>query len=105
MSHNFRVLLVDDDPNVQTMFQMVLDHYGVTVDIAGDEASASAFLEQYQHNQIVLGIFWPAQTATKCCKPFANFRGIIPLLPLPLRLITPVIRWMMCCAPDSTGMC
>jgi CheY-like chemotaxis protein len=57
MSHNFGVLLVDDDPNVQSMFQMVMEHYDLTLDIASDEASTLAFLEQYQHNLIVLDIF------------------------------------------------
>jgi len=29
MNDNLTVLLVDDDPNIQSMFQMVLDHHGI----------------------------------------------------------------------------
>lgn len=75
MSHNFRVLLVDDDPNVQAMFQMVMEHYDITLDIARNEASTLAFLEQHEHNLIVLDIFLAGTDGYQILQTIRNFQG------------------------------
>ncbi|MCU0463759.1 MAG: response regulator [Anaerolineae bacterium] len=55
----FSALLVDDDVHVQELFRMVFDHYGHTLRVAKDQASALAVLDGYRPDVIVLDIFLP----------------------------------------------
>lgn len=55
----FSALLIDDDIHVQELFRMVFDHYGHTLRVASDQASALAALTDYRPDVIVLDIFLP----------------------------------------------
>jgi DNA-binding response OmpR family regulator len=65
MTDRITVLLVDDDPNVQSLFQMVLDHHGITLASAADQPTATAYLAEHTPNIIVLDIFLPGTDGYK----------------------------------------
>ena len=59
LSDSFSVLLVDDDPDTQALFEDALGHYGITLHTAYNTASALALLENGIPDVIVLDIFLP----------------------------------------------
>lgn len=59
MEKQLNILLVDDDLNTQDMFRMVMEHHGVGLEIASDQATALAALQTHKPDIIVLDIFLP----------------------------------------------
>jgi len=59
MNKPLNILLVDDDPNMQDLFKLVMDHYGIDLEIASDQTTALASLEENTPDVIVLDIFLP----------------------------------------------
>ncbi len=58
-SQALSVLLVDDDPAMRDMFQMVMDHHHVELITIEDAETALTYLAQNQPNVIVLDLFLP----------------------------------------------
>jgi CheY-like chemotaxis protein len=56
---SFLVLLVDDDPDTQAVFQDTLNHYGIELEIADGEQSALNAVKEHTPDIIVLDIFLP----------------------------------------------
>src|SRR2546423_15351804 len=65
MNDNLTVLLVDDDPNIQSLFQMVLDHHGIDLFAASDQPSALEYLADHTPDIIVIDIFLPTSDGYK----------------------------------------
>jgi CheY-like chemotaxis protein len=55
----FRVLLVDDDQHTQSIFQMVLRHHDLQLDVCDDAETALVYLESHAPDVIVLDIMLP----------------------------------------------
>jgi CheY-like chemotaxis protein len=53
------VLLIDDDPNVRDIFQDILDHFDIELQVAWDYASSMQILSTYQPSVILIDIFLP----------------------------------------------
>lgn len=56
---SFLVLLVDDDPDTQAMFQDTLNHHGIELQIADSGESALNSIKSISPDIIVLDIFLP----------------------------------------------
>lgn len=78
MTSPFSVLLIDDDPDTQAVFQDVLDHYEIDLSVAFNKASALAALAEHVPDVIVLDIFLPDTDGYKLLKLIRN-------LPQPVR--------------------
>src|SRR5438132_12245940 len=59
------VLLVEDDPSTQSVFQLVMDHYQIDLTIAENERTALAALAVRRPDIIVLDIFLPGTDGYK----------------------------------------
>jgi CheY-like chemotaxis protein len=78
------VLLVEDDPNTQWVFQFVLEHYNINLTVVDDPSSILAALAAHKSDVIVLDLFLPgtdgyqllklirAHTTLKCCPVIAT---------------------------------
>ena len=53
------VLLVDDDFDAQSVFELVMQHYKVPFDIVGDAESALDFLKTHTPDVVLMDIFLP----------------------------------------------
>lgn len=53
------VLLVDDDPDVQTVFELVMNHYQLPYAVVGDAESALDYLRSYTPDIVLMDIFLP----------------------------------------------
>src|SRR2546430_1732840 len=65
MTDSLTVMLVDDDPNVQSLFQMVLDHHGMNLVATGDQPTALEYLADHTPDIIVIDIFLPTSDGYK----------------------------------------
>jgi CheY-like chemotaxis protein len=65
MSDRITVLLIDDDPDVQALFQMVLDHHGIELYATDDAAQALTYLAHRTPDVIVTDIFLPTSDGYK----------------------------------------
>jgi CheY-like chemotaxis protein len=65
MSDSLTVLLVDDDPNIQSLFQIVLDHHGIELVGTPDPAIALEYLADHTPDIIVIDIFLPTSDGYK----------------------------------------
>ncbi len=68
MSKPFSVLLVDDDPDTQAVFQDVLDHHAIELISASSKVTALAALAECRPDVIVLDIFLPDTDGYKLLK-------------------------------------
>lgn len=60
MSHNIlSVLLVDDDPDVRSVFELVMSHHQIPFNVIGDAETALSFLETHDPTIVVMDIFLP----------------------------------------------
>jgi len=57
--HPITVLLVDDDFDAQSVFELVMQHYKVPFDIVGDAESALDFLKTHTPDVVLMDIFLP----------------------------------------------
>ena len=53
------VLLVDDDPDAQTVFELVMQHYNIPFTIVGDAETALDFLKTNTPDVVLMDIFLP----------------------------------------------
>ena len=53
------VLLVDDDPDVQNLFELVMNHYRYPYAVVGDAESAIDYLRSYTPDIVLMDIFLP----------------------------------------------
>ncbi len=65
MTDRITVLVVDDDPNIQSLFQLVLDHHGMELVAVADQDDAMAYLAEHRPDVIVVDIFLPASDGYK----------------------------------------
>ncbi len=65
MSDRITVLVVDDDPNIQSLFQMVLEHHGMGLVAVAEYDEAIAYLSEHTPDVIVADIFLPASDGYK----------------------------------------
>jgi CheY-like chemotaxis protein len=72
------VLLVEDDPNTQSMFQMVMDHYEIDLVIAQDEQAALNAFEEKRPDLVVMDIFLPNTDGYRVMKAMRSMTGIMP---------------------------
>jgi CheY-like chemotaxis protein len=72
------VLLVEDDPNTQSMFQMVMDHYDIDLVIAEDEDAALNAFEEKRPDLVVMDIFLPNTDGYRVMNAMRSLTGIMP---------------------------
>jgi two-component system CheB/CheR fusion protein len=72
MSDRLTVLLVDDDPNIRSLFQMVLDHHGLDLVATADQPTALEYLSDQTPNIIVIDIFLPTSDGYKMLQAIRN---------------------------------
>jgi len=53
------VLLVDDDPDAQQVFEIVMNHHNVPYTIVGDAESALDYLRSHSPDVVLMDIFLP----------------------------------------------
>jgi CheY-like chemotaxis protein len=53
------VLLVDDDPDAQSVFELVMQHYKIPFNIVGDAETALDFLRTHTPDVVLMDIFLP----------------------------------------------
>src|SRR3990172_10552661 len=53
------VLLVDDDPHVCTIFELVMNHHQMPLAVAGDAEEALTYLQTHAPDIVVLDLFLP----------------------------------------------
>lgn len=58
-NHPVTVLLVDDDPDAQSVFELVMHHYHVPFTIVGDAESALDYLQTNTPDVVLMDIFLP----------------------------------------------
>jgi CheY-like chemotaxis protein len=59
MNHVLSVLLVDDDPHSQAVFELVMRHFELPFSIVGDAESALSYLETNTPDFVLMDIFLP----------------------------------------------
>lgn len=72
------VLLVEDDPNTQSMFQMVMDHYEIDLVIAQDEDTALNAFEEKRPDLVVMDIFLPGTDGYRVMNAMRSMTGSMP---------------------------
>jgi CheY-like chemotaxis protein len=65
MTDRISVLVVDDDPNIQSLFQMVLDHHDIDLVAVAEYDAALEYLADQTPSVIVVDIFLPASDGYK----------------------------------------
>jgi CheY-like chemotaxis protein len=65
MADRLTVLVVDDDPNIQSLFQMVMDHHDIDLVSVADQDAAMDYLADHTPSVIVVDIFLPASDGYK----------------------------------------
>jgi two-component system sensor histidine kinase BarA len=53
------VLLVDDDPDAQSVFELVMHHYNIPFNIVGDAETALDYLKTHDPDVVLMDIFLP----------------------------------------------
>ncbi len=73
MADRITVLVVDDDPNIQSLFQMVLDHHGINLVAVAEQEAALAYLADHRPDIIVVDIFLPESDGYKLLQAIRSF--------------------------------
>jgi DNA-binding response OmpR family regulator len=76
----FRVLLVDDDQHTQSIFQMVLRHHDLQLDVCDDAETALVYLESHAPDVIVLDIMLPGIDGLEVMRRLRRDTGVYVLL-------------------------
>lgn len=64
----YRVLVVDDDPDVRRLVEMKLRLEGVAADLASNGAEALVALESHDYDLVILDIMMPEMDGIETCK-------------------------------------
>lgn len=67
-SEPLHVLVVDDEPTVAELMELVLDHHGIAVDAAQDGAEALRAVQQEAPDVIVLDVMMPGLDGLTVCR-------------------------------------
>ena len=62
------VLLVDDDPNVHGLFELVMQHHQIQLNVVNDAESALDYLATNQPKIVVMDIFLPGMDGYQALK-------------------------------------
>jgi CheY-like chemotaxis protein len=74
------VLVVDDDPAVQTMIRLVLERAGHHVVVAGDGRTALAEFEGENFDLLLLDIFMPGMDGLQTMRTVREARPALPII-------------------------
>ena len=58
-NHPMSVLLVDDDPDARSVFEIVMQHHNIPFSVFGDAESAIDFLKTNSPDVVIMDIFLP----------------------------------------------
>jgi CheY-like chemotaxis protein len=67
------VLLVDDDEDVQRIFEMVLAHHSHNLDICSDAESALVYLRDHRPDVVVMDIMLPGIDGYQAVEQIRNY--------------------------------
>jgi DNA-binding response OmpR family regulator len=70
------ILLIEDDPNTKSLFEMVADYHGYALKIVEDEQSVLDALQQQMPDVIVLDIFLPNTNGYKLMHKLRAIDGL-----------------------------
>ena len=62
------VLLVDDDPNVRGVVELVMQHYQIQLNVVNDAETALDYLESNQPMIVIMDIFLPGMDGYQALK-------------------------------------
>jgi CheY-like chemotaxis protein len=65
MADRMTVLLIDDDPNVQSLFQMALDYHNIDLIVVDGQTASHDYLTEHTPDVIVVDIFLPTTDGYK----------------------------------------
>lgn len=83
---NARILIVDDDEDIQDLLFAALDDDGFIVDIAGDGKSGLNLIQENEYDLVVLDINLPGLNGYALCRELRNHLHVaVPILMLTLR--------------------
>ncbi len=86
MDNNARVLIVDDDEDIQDLLFAALDDEGFIVDVAGDGKSGLQLIQDNEYDLVVLDINLPGLNGYALCRELRNHLHVsVPILMLTLR--------------------
>lgn len=86
MDNNARVLVVDDDEDIQDLLFAALDDEGFIVDVAGDGKSGLQLIQDNEYDLVVLDINLPGLNGYALCRELRNHLHVsVPILMLTLR--------------------
>ena len=81
----FRILVVDDEPNIVDVVSMALRYQGFTVESAGDGAGAIAAVSSFKPHLMVLDIMLPDMEGFAVAKRLGAQRARLPIVFLTAR--------------------
>jgi len=86
VDNNARVLVVDDDEDIQDLLFAALDDEGFIVDVAGDGKSGLQLIQDNEYDLVVLDINLPGLNGYALCRELRNHLHVsVPILMLTLR--------------------
>lgn len=86
MDNNARILIVDDDVDIQDLLFTALDDEGFIVDVVGDGKSALQLIQDNEYDLVVLDINLPGLNGYALCRELRNHLHVsVPILMLTLR--------------------
>lgn len=86
MEKNARVLIVDDDVDIQDLLFAALDDEGFIVDVAGDGKSGLQLIQDNEYDIVVLDINLPGLNGFALCRELRDHLHVsVPILMLTLR--------------------
>jgi CheY-like chemotaxis protein len=87
-----KVLVVDDDPAVQSMIKLVLERAGHGVAVAGDGRKGLVELESEGFDLLLLDIFMPGMDGLETMRMVRQARPTLPIIVISGRPVTEDVR-------------
>ena len=87
-----KVLVVDDDPAVQSMIKLVLEKAGHDVVVAGDGRKGLRALESEAFDLLLLDIFMPGMDGLETMRMVRQARPMLPIIVISGRPVTEDLR-------------